>query len=110
VTGARPLIAIILAAASVSAGQESRTFTGIITDNLCVRSHEQMQMGPTDADCTIACVRGHGAAYVLFDGKTAYTLSDQRAPEKFAGQKVRVVGSLDAAKKTIRVESIAAAK
>ena len=29
----------------------------------------------------------HGALYVLYDGKEAYTLSDQTTPEKFAGQK-----------------------
>jgi hypothetical protein len=34
--------------------------------------------------------------YVLFDGKNAYTLSDQQTPEKFAAQKVSVVGTLDA--------------
>ena len=69
-----------------------------------------MQMGPTNAACTLACVDVHGATYVLYDGKNAYTLSDQKTPEKFAGQKVRVVGALDAKTKTIQVESITAAK
>jgi Protein of unknown function (DUF5818) len=46
---------------------------------------------------------------VLYDGKDIYTLSDQQAPEKFAGQKVTVVGALDANTKTIKVESITAA-
>jgi hypothetical protein len=67
-------------------------------------------MGPTDAECTVACVGAHGAMYVLFDGKDVYTLSDQRTPEKFAGQKVRVVGTLDAKTKRIQVDSIRAAK
>ena len=52
----------------------------------------------------------HGASYVLYDGKDIYTLSDQQAPEKFAGQKVTVVGALDANTKTIKVESITAAR
>jgi uncharacterized protein DUF5818 len=69
-----------------------------------------MRMGPTDAECSIACVGAHGAIYVLLDGKNVYTLSDQRTPEKFAGQKVKVTGTLDAKTKTIQVESIAAAK
>jgi starvation-inducible outer membrane lipoprotein len=47
---------------------------------------------------------------VLYDGKDAYTLSDQQAPEKFAGQRVTVVGTLDATTKTIQVDSIAAAR
>ena len=68
-----------------------------------------MRMGPTDAECTKACVDVHGASYVLYDGKQAYTLSDQKTPEKFAGKKVIVSGTLDAKTKTIHVDSIAAA-
>ena len=69
-----------------------------------------MRMGPTDAECTVACVGAHGATYVLYDGKDVYTLSDQQTPEKFAAQKVTVIGTLDAKTKTIQVESITAAK
>jgi hypothetical protein len=67
-------------------------------------------MGSTDAECTIACISAHGATYVLYDGKEVYTLSDQRTPEQFAAQRVRVTGTLDAKTKTIQVESIRAAK
>ena len=69
-----------------------------------------MRMGPTDAQCAIACVAGHGVPFVLFDGKEVYSLSDQEAAEKFAGQKVTVAGTLDARTKTIRVSSITKAK
>ena len=69
-----------------------------------------MRMGPTDADCTNACVSAHDAKYVLYDGKEVYTLSDQKTPEKFAAQKVTVVGTLDVKTKTIRVDSMTAAK
>ena len=69
-----------------------------------------MKMGPTDAECTIACVAAHGALYVLFDGKEVHTLSDQQAPEKFAGKKVTVTGSRNAKTKTIQVASITPAK
>ena len=62
------------------------------------------------AECVRACITSHGATYVLLDGKDVYTLSDQQTPEKFAAQKVTVVGMLDAKTKTIRVQSIAAAK
>jgi hypothetical protein len=48
--------------------------------------------------------------YVLYDGKQTYTLSDQKAPEKLAGRRVTVTGTLDAKSKTIRVDSIAPAK
>jgi len=90
---------------------DQHTFTGVITDSMCARAdHSHMQMGPTDAECTIACVQIHDASYVLFDSKAAYTLSDQKTPEKFAGKKVTVKGTLNAKTNTIQVDSIAAAK
>jgi hypothetical protein len=46
----------------------------------------------------------------LYDGKETYLLSDQKTPEKFAGKKVTVAGTLDAKSKTIQVTSIAAAR
>jgi Protein of unknown function (DUF5818) len=101
----------LLAVAVLAAAPATQTFTGTITDNMCARGgHSQMRMGPTDAECTVACVGAHGATYVLFDGKDVYTLSDQRTPEKFAAQKVKVTGTLDAKTRTIQVESITAAK
>ena len=68
--------------------------------------HSRMRMGSNDAECTIACISAHGATYVLYDGKDVFTLSDQKAPEKFAGKKVTVTGTLDDKTKTIRVDSI----
>ena len=107
----KPLIVILLAAASLSAVQGKQTFTGTITDNMCARAnHSQMQMGPTDAECVTACVSAHGATYVLYDGTNVYELSDQKTPEKFASKKVTVTGTLDANTKTIKVDSITAAK
>jgi hypothetical protein len=96
---------------TVSASPAPQTFVGIITDSMCAKGdHAGMRMGPTDADCTTACVSIHGASYVLYDGRNSYTLSDQQTPEKFAGQKVKVVGTLDAKSQTIKVASISAAK
>jgi hypothetical protein len=107
----KPLIVILLAAASLFAVQGKQTFTGTITDNMCARAnHSQMQMGPTDAECVTACVSAHGATYVLYDGTNVYELSDQKTPEKFAAKKVTVTGTLDAKTKTIKVDSITAAK
>ena len=105
------LISSLLAVVALSAAQGQQTFTGTITDDMCAKAvHSQMRMGPTDAECTIACISAHGATYVLYDGKNVYTLSDQRTPEKFAALKVRVMGTLDAKTKTIQVDSITAAK
>ena len=104
-------LAVTAAAAGGPGPQSQQTFTGLVTDDMCpTGSHAHMRMGPTDAECARACIMSHGSVYVLFDGKTAYTLSDQKSPEKFAAQKVRVVGTLDEKTKTIRVESIAAAR
>jgi len=86
-------------------------FTGTITDSMCAEGdHSRMRMGSNDAECTIACVAAHGALYVLYNGKDVYTLSDQQTPEKFAGKKVTVTGTLDPKTKTIQVDSITAAK
>jgi len=105
------LMSNLLAIAALAAASGKQTFTGVITDDVCSKAdHSQMRMGPTDAECAIACIDAHGATYVLYDGKNAYTLSDQRTPEKFAGQKVRVIGTLDTKTKTIQVDSITAAK
>jgi hypothetical protein len=101
----------VLAAAALCAAPAQQSFTGTVTDDMCPKAdHSQMQMGPTDADCANACATVHGAAYVLYDGKDAYKLSDQRAAEKFAAKKVKVLGTLDSKAKVIQVDSITAAK
>jgi hypothetical protein len=107
----KPLSLSLLVVAALAASPGKQMFTGTITDSMCASAdHSQMRMGPTDAECTVACVDAHGATYVLYDGKEVYTLSDQRTPEKFAGQKVTVIGTLDAKTRTIQVDSITAAK
>jgi hypothetical protein len=100
----------MLVAVAALAAPPKQTFSGVITDGMCEKGdHSQMRMGPTDAECTNACIRFHGASYVLYDGKESYTLSDQTTPEKFAGKRVTVSGTLDAKTKTIHVDSITSA-
>ena len=99
------LAGVALGAAPVSTA--TQTFTGVITDSECGNAgHARMRMGPTDAECTYACIQSHGASYVLLVGNRVYQLGNQQLPEKFAGQKVRVTGTLDAKTKTITVDSI----
>ena len=93
---------LTLAAAGLMFGA---SFTGVISDSGCKGDHKAMNMG-NDSQCTSACVKAHGAQYVLWDGKNAYTLSDQKTPEKFAGKKVTVMGTLDAKNSTIKVDSM----
>jgi hypothetical protein len=101
------LRSIFLIVGLLPAQQGKSTFIGTITDNMCPEAdHSRMRMGSTDAECTIACISAHGATYVLYDGKDVYALSDQQTPEKFAGKKVTVRGTLDAKTKTIQVDSI----
>jgi hypothetical protein len=103
----KPLTIGLLAIAALSGAPGKQTFTGTITDSMCnTADHSQMRMGPTDAECTKACVSIHGATYVLYDGKNVYELSDHKTPENFAGKKVKVTGTLDAKTKTIKVDSI----
>lgn len=106
--GACVLVSLALAARS-HAAQESRTFTGVVIDELCaVSGHAAMRMGPTDAECAKVCAEEHEAPFVLLDGTRVYQLSDQPRAREFAGTRVKVVGVLDGASETIRVTSIAA--
>jgi len=105
------ICALSLALAALSAPPAKQTFSGTITDDMCPKAdHSRMQMGPTDAECARACADVHGASYVLYDGKNIFMLSDQQKPEKFAGQKVKVVGTLDPKTDSIQVDSITADK
>lgn len=105
------LLALCCVAATVGAQSKTQTFTGTITDSECgTANHSLMHMGDTDAECVQMCVDAHGASYLLFDGKSSYQLSDQKAPVPFAGKKVTVTGTLDDKTHTITVTSIGAAK
>ena|SRR5437763_12798640 len=107
----RYAVALLLVILTLPAQPAKQTIAGVITDSECAKGdHSSMRMGPTDAECTIACIRFHDAAYVLWDGKATYKLSDQKTPESFAGQKVKVTGSVDAKTQTIKVESITASR
>jgi hypothetical protein len=95
---------------------KDQTFRGEIMDSQCsaMGSHDMMlkKGGVKDAkECTQACVK-MGGKYVLYDAakKTVYQLDDQKKPEQFAGEKVKVTGTLDTATKTIHVSDIQAAK
>jgi len=102
--------ALVFAAAALTFAADQKTFTGVITDDMCADAkHADMKMGP-DAKCVTECIKGMNGKYVLYDGKSSYKLSDQKAPAKFAAKKVTVTGTLDESSKTITVASITAAK
>lgn len=113
--GARPVVTVIavstglVTTAWTAAAQAKQTLVGTITDDMCATAdHSRMRMGSDDAECAKACVDAHGAAYVVFDGKVAYGLSDQKTAATLVAKRVRVVGTVDAKTKKITVESIRA--
>src|SRR5262252_156811 len=107
----KQLILSLILISTLAAAQSKQKFTGTITDDMCpAGDHSRMRMGSNDAECTLACNSAHGAPYVLYDGKDTFALSDQQSPEKFAGKKVTITGTLDAKTGTIHVDSIAALK
>jgi hypothetical protein len=99
---------LIFAAAGLLAAA-SKTFTGVVTDDMCKVGHTAMNAGP-DPVCVRKCVREYGSKYALYDGKKVYKLSDQKSPEAFAGKKVVVKGTLYEKTGIIKMESIEAAK
>jgi len=96
----------VFASAALMMAAAPRTFTGVITDSMCGKDHAMMNVKP-DSKCVTECVKS-GSKYALIVGDEVYELSDRKAPEKFAAQKVTVKGTLNG--KTIQVQSIAAAK
>lgn len=86
--------------------EKHKTFVGHISDSMCGLKH---MMPGGDKECTLKCVEG-GSKFVLADtkNKKVYELSDQESPRKFAGQNVKVTGTLSG--NTISVSSIEAAE
>ena len=99
----------MLLAASLYAAEKTKSYTGVITEDMCGADHKTMGVSP-DLKCIQDCVKDMKAKYALADGNKVYILSDQKTPEKFAGKKVRIEGTLDEKTKTLQVKSIAAAK
>jgi len=102
----KQVIFVLFIAATVFAGSASETFTGTITDSMCVANHAMMHVSP-DAKCVRECAKAGGTVkYALYDGKNVYKLSDQVTPADFAGQKVKVTGTLFTKTGIIRVDKI----
>lgn len=97
---------ILFAGSALVFAAAPKTFTGVITDSMCGKDHAMMGVKP-DSKCVLECVKS-GSKYALIEGANVYELSDQKAPEKFAGQKVKVTGTLNG--NVLQVQSITAAK
>jgi hypothetical protein len=92
----------------LAAAAPTQTFTGVITDTMCGADHKAMHVTP-ESKCVRECVKA-GSKYALLTNGKVYVLSDQKTPDKYAAQKVRVTGTLDAKTNTITVQSIAPAQ
>lgn len=98
-------------------GADDKVFTGDIGDSQCAmnvhsldKSHQEMlkvkSVGKTSADCTLYCIKNRGGRFVLQNKRNVYHLDKQELAEPFAGQKVKVTGTLDPKTETIQVRSI----
>ena len=107
----KAVLLMMFAATAMFAAGSTQVFTGVITDTMCGKDHTAMHVTP-ESKCVRECVRMDPSRYkyALYDGENVYVLSDQKTPERFAAQKVTVKGVLNQKTKTIRVDSIAAAK
>jgi hypothetical protein len=90
--------------AALVAGAAPATFTGVITDTMCASDHKMMNVTP-DAKCVRERVK-HSYKYALLAGERVYKLSDQQTSDKFAGEKVKITGTLNSKTGIIAVEKI----
>ncbi len=113
------LIALILVCVTgpLVFGGDEKVFTGKIGDTQCAmnvhsldKSHKEMlkvqSVGKTAADCTLYCIKNRGGRFVLQYKDKVYRLDKPELVEPYAGQKVRVIGTLDPQTETIEVHRI----
>ena len=108
------LVAVLLAYAG---DDKPQTFRGEIGDTQCAlnvhsmtRSHTEMlkskKMGGTPGACASYCVQYLGGDFVLSSKNAVYRLDNQERVRLFAGQKVKITGTLESGSKTIHIVDI----
>jgi hypothetical protein len=116
------LISVALLAAlsfmrPATSGAGETTFEGEIADSQCAmgvhslnRSHKEMiemgHAGSTAEDCARYCVHSRGGRYVLLTKHEVFKIDNQQWAEKYAGQKVKLTGTLDPKTKIIQVNTM----
>jgi hypothetical protein len=111
------MLACAIAISQRRIAADEKTFRGEIADTQCAlnvhslsKSHKEMMgMKPdlkTDADCARFCVKERGGKFVLQSKEKVYRLDKPDEAELFAGQQVKIVGTLDAKTNTITVLSV----
>jgi hypothetical protein len=95
----------LLATSMMASAGDVRIFHGEISDTQCAmnihsltRSHQEMikkqTFGRDAASCAKECVR-RGGEWALRNGDEVYHLKNQEGVGQFAGQKVKLTGTLD---------------
>lgn len=104
------LLFAFLASAALAAGA-TKTYTGVITDTMCGKSHAAMGVQP-DVKCVRECIKsGNGKyKYALWSDGKLMPLTDQQTPEKFAAKKVKVTGEFFEKTGILKVEKIEEAR
>jgi hypothetical protein len=113
------ILAGVATCAAQGRGTEEKTFRGEIADSQCAlnvhslsQSHkEMMEMKAeikTDSDCARFCVKERGGKFMLQTKDKVYKLDAQVLAEQWAGQKVKLTGTLDPKTNTITVNKIEA--
>jgi hypothetical protein len=93
--------------AQSSSAMPTQSYEGMITDTRCGAKHSTA-IGLAAADCTRVCIHA-GEEFALVDGDKVYVLSgDRDALKPVAGQRVRVLGTLNG--NTISVSSVTPGK
>ncbi len=115
-----PVLGAVLLSSLSFASPKGKTFKGEIMDSQCAMNSSHAEMlkkegmgdkSPNDPMvkkmCTDNCVK-MGGKYVLYDAasKKVYQLDDQTKPQQFAGQNVKVKGTIDKGSETIHVTNI----
>ena len=111
------VLAGIALTAAAGPGASEKVFSGEIADSQCAlnvhslsQSHKEMMgMKPeikTDAECVRFCVKERGGRYMLQTKTNVYKLDAQGLAEEWAGQKVKLVGTLDSKTNIIAVEKM----
>jgi hypothetical protein len=100
------LVTVITFAAIAASAADSSTINGYISDSMCGAKH-----AGSGAACVKKCIEG-GMAPVFVDDakKQVWTIDNPDAVKTFYGDHVTVTAKADSDKKTVHIDSIAAAK
>ena len=102
---ATSLLALAFSAIAAQ-GADSKTINGWISDSMCAAKH-----AGSGSECVKKCIEG-GTAPVFVDeaNKQVWTIENPDSVKKYYGDHVTVTATADSDKKSVHIDSIAAAK